>query len=185
MGNGPYRRRTVESLAAVCFEPHLFSGLERSKVCCGASALALITGIPPETIAKQHTRSNHFPDRFMLKFLRKHGFSLHKITTDLVINGGKITDAHVVLISQLLRKGEGTWGVMFGGIFWHNFDIYAVNGLSLINQPMLTAYVVAHPKYREYPVWYDKNRHQGVGYLQLENGKAEIAKRICQVLEQS
>ena len=120
----------------------------------------------------------------MLRFLRERGFSLHKITTDLVINGGRITNAHVVLISQLLRKGEGTWGVLFGGIFWHNFDIYAVNGLSLLNQPLLTAYIVAHPKYRQYPVWYDKTRHHGVGFLQLEK-RPKIARRICQVLEQT
>ncbi len=173
MAKSSNRRREVKSLTAVCFEPHLFIARERGHICCGASTLALLTGIPPERIAKKLNRWKHYPDWVMLKFLRSHGFSLHRITSDLVINGGKITTQHVVLISQLLRKGEGTWGVMFGGLFWHNFEMFEVSGLSLLNQPMLTAYIVAHPKYRRFPRWY------GIGSVCLPlNARLALAQKL-------
>src|SRR5690349_14395581 len=113
MGKSRNGRRSVERLTAVCFDPRLFFPKERGNICCGASTLALLTGTPPERIAKEHNRwRKHYPDWLMLKFLRQHGFSVYNITTDWVINGGRISMRHVVLISQLLRKGEGTWGVM-------------------------------------------------------------------------
>ncbi len=55
---------------------------------------------------------------------------------------------HVLLISQLFRREEGTWGVVFGDFYYHNFSAYDLSTLSFLNKPILSAYLVAHPKWR-------------------------------------
>jgi hypothetical protein len=55
-----------------------------------------------------------------------------------------------VLISQLFRPNEGTWGVIFNWTYYHNFPSYALDALSFLNKPILSAYLVAHPKWQRY-----------------------------------
>ena len=54
---------------------------------------------------------------------------------------------HVLLISQLFRREEGTWGIVFGDFYFHNFGIYSLSTLSLLKKPLLSAYMVIHPKW--------------------------------------
>jgi hypothetical protein len=130
------------------FAPHLFSGSVRSQLGCGASALALITGVPPEIIASQNGGA-HYSDRFVARFLQTHRYRAFRITPDIMSRASSsIGPAHVLLISQLFRRGEGTWGVVFGDFYYHNFDAYALSALSFLNKPILSAYLVAHRKWR-------------------------------------
>jgi hypothetical protein len=134
--------------AASFFAPHLFSGSVRSQLGCGASALALITGVPPETIAAQNG-GKHYSDRFMTRFLRARKIRTIRLTPRMVAEAKtKIGASHVVLVSQLFRAGEGTWGVVYADFYYHNFDAYVLSSLAFLNKPIMSAYLIIHPKWR-------------------------------------
>jgi hypothetical protein len=134
--------------AASFFAPHLFSGSVRSQLGCGASALALITGVPPEIISARNG-GTHYSDRFMTWFLRMRNFRTLRLTPRLVTGARtKIGVSHVLLVSQLFRPREGTWGVIYADFYYHNFEAYALSSLAFLNKPIMSAYLVIHPKWR-------------------------------------
>ena len=134
--------------AASFFAPHLFCGSFRAALGCGAAALALITGVAPEIIATENGDA-HYSDRFVVRFLRTRNFRALRLTPDLVTRSkSPIGSDHVLLISQLFRHGEGTWGVVFQDFYYHNFGAYTLSALSFLNKPILSAYLVIHPKWR-------------------------------------
>ena len=142
------RRVDFAAYAASVFNPYLFHGSYRSQRGCGASALALLTGVAPEIIASENGRP-HYSDHFMLQFLRAREFrTLHLTPRNVTTATKPIGTQHVVLLSQLFKKKEGTWGVLFGDTYYHNFDLYALTALAFLNKPILTAYVVIHPKWQ-------------------------------------
>jgi hypothetical protein len=147
---GFYTGRRVDfALYAVsCFNPYLFSAPFRARLGCGAGALALLTGVAPERIAAKNG-GRHYSDEFMLRFLRQHGFSLLRLTLCNVSAGGsKVGKSHVILVSQLILRNEATWGVIYDGNYYHNFCSYYLDSLSLLNKPILSAYLVMHPRWR-------------------------------------
>lgn len=153
MEKGSYKGRRVDfsKFAASCFNPYLFAGSPRSRLGCGASALALLTGTAPETITAKK-RGTHYSDDFMMRFLRGSGFRVLLLTLcNLSSTTAEIGTGHVLLISQLFRKNEGTWGVIFNGLYYHNFESYLLGTLCFINKPILSAYLVAHLKWQMNP----------------------------------
>jgi hypothetical protein len=150
---GSYKGRRVDfsKFAASCFNPYLFAGSARSGLGCGASALALLTGTAPEAIIAKK-RGKHYSDDFMVRYLRGRGFRVLLLTLcNLSSVSANIGSAHVLLISQLFRQNEGTWGVIFNGLYYHNFESYLLGTLCFINKPILSAYLVAHPKWQMNP----------------------------------
>ena len=134
--------------AASFFAPHLYCGSVRSGLGCGASALALITGVAPEIVASENGGA-HYSDRFMTRFLRARNFRTLRLTPNMVTGAkNKIGADHVLLVSQLFRRQEGTWGVVFQDFYYHNFEGYVLSSLAFLNKPILSAYVVFHPKWR-------------------------------------
>jgi len=120
----------------------------RSGLGCGASALALITGVAPEIIASQNGGA-HYSDFFMTRFLRVRSFRTLRLTPRMISCAkNKIGPDHVLLVSQLFRRDEGTWGVVFQDFYYHNFEGYVLSSLAFLNKPILSAYVVFHPKWR-------------------------------------
>jgi hypothetical protein len=110
--------------------------------------LALITGVAPEIIASQNGAA-HYSDLFMTRFLKARNFRLLRLTPNLIAGAKtKIGADHVLLVSQLFRRGEGTWGVVFEDFFYHNFQTHVLSSLAFLNRPILSAYVVFHPKWR-------------------------------------
>jgi hypothetical protein len=88
----------------------------------------------------------HFDDEFMVRFLRRRGFTVLPLTQCTVsASYSLINESHVVLVSQLFRRNEATWGVIFGGMYYHNFDFYTLDPLSFLNKPVLSAYVISSP----------------------------------------
>ena len=145
------RRVDFSEYAASVFNPYLFHGSYRSQRGCGASALALLTGVAPEIIASENGRP-HYSDHFMLQFLRAREFrTLHLTPRNVTTATKPIGTQHVVLLSQLFKKDEGTWGVLFGDTYYHNFGLYALTTLAFLNRPLLSAYVVIHPKWQLNP----------------------------------
>ena len=110
--------------------------------------MALITGVPPEVIRAQSGR-RHYSDAFMVGFLQARGFRTLRLTPNLLVKAGTtVGPDHVLLISQLFRPREGTWGVIFGELYYHNFEVYALSGRAFLNKPILSGYLVIHPKWR-------------------------------------
>jgi hypothetical protein len=60
----------------------------------------------------------------------------------------KIGPDYVLLVSQLIRPAEGTWGVVFEDFYYHNFESYALSALAFLNKPLLSVYIVFHPKWQ-------------------------------------
>jgi hypothetical protein len=151
MDKGSYRgpKADFSQYAVSCFTPHLFYPPDQQKVGCGPSALALLTGVPPERIIRQR-RQKHYSDRFMVAFLRRHGLRVLKLTQCLVSQNdtSSIGGNHVILLSQLFSRNEGTWGVTFGSLYYHNFHAYSLDELSLLNKPVLSAYLVCDTQFR-------------------------------------
>jgi hypothetical protein len=93
------------------------------------------------------------------RFLRARGFSVLELTwCNVSGTKSKIGSNHVILLSQLFTKNEGTWGGIFNGWFYHNFEIYAVEQLSFLNKPILSAYVVRNRKWRVDDLALNKSR---------------------------
>jgi hypothetical protein len=154
MERGCYTGRRVDfsKYAASFFNPHLFHEGLRSRMGCGATALALLTGVAPEIIAGKNGGS-HYADDFMIRFLSGRGFSVLALTQCAVSAAtNKVGQHHVVLLSQLFRKNEGTWGVLFNDIYFHNFDFFGLTTLSMLNKPILSAYLVMHSRWRLPPM---------------------------------
>jgi hypothetical protein len=134
--------------ATACFNPFLFSSSENASGGCGASALGLLTGIRPANFIPKNG-VKHYSDSYMLFCLRHHGFQVFRLTQcNLSHATCGISDRHVLLLSQLYRKNEATWIVLFNSICYHNFDAYSLESLSFINKPLLSAYVLYHPKWQ-------------------------------------
>jgi hypothetical protein len=151
---GTYKGRRVEfeKYATSFFNPFLFSGSDTALMGCGACALALVTGIAPKTIAAQNGGVD-YPDVFMTRFLRQHGLRVLKLTEcNMSAAKDDIGAWHVVLLSQLFKRNEASWGIIFRGMYYHNFCIYALDSLSMLNKPVLSAYVILDPKWRIDPV---------------------------------
>jgi hypothetical protein len=147
---GRYTRHRVDfsKYSVAFFTPHIFVGAGRSLCGCGAAALATLTGVPPEIVAALNGQA-HYPDSFMCSFLRKYGFSVVSLTLcNISAAKARVGNRNVLLISQLFKRNEATWGVIFNSMYYHNFEIYTLEELSFLNKPVLTAYVVSHLRWR-------------------------------------
>jgi hypothetical protein len=147
---GTYRGRRVDFsiYATSLFNPFLFTGPVRPKLGCGACALALLTGTPPEIIV-QRKRDTHCSDEFMLRFLHRDGYRTLRLTQcNVSLARSNIGATHVLLLSQLLQKNEGTWVVIHNGKCYHNFESYSLEELSFVNKPILSAHIVIHPRWQ-------------------------------------
>jgi hypothetical protein len=89
----------------------------------------------------------------MRRFLRRRGFRTLRLTQcNLSENLSRIGTGHVLLVSQLILRNEGTWGVIYNHQFYHNFALYDLEPFSFLNKPILSAYLIVHPKWRQYPL---------------------------------
>jgi hypothetical protein len=85
----------------------------------------------------------------MVSFLRKQGYRTLMLTPLKVCGArNKIGGDHVVLVSQLFRRYEATWGVIHANTFYHNFQVFDLSALAFLNKPILSAYLVMHPQWR-------------------------------------
>jgi hypothetical protein len=115
---------------------------------CGATALALLTGCLPEGIAAKNG-SRHYADSFMISTLLAYGFKVKRLTVSNVLRSPSSIEANnVLLLSQIFKPEEATWGVIFNSLYFHNFEIYNLEALSLLRKPMHSCYLVVHPKWR-------------------------------------
>jgi hypothetical protein len=150
------RRADFSQYTASVFNPYLFRGDFACLVGCGAGALALLSGIAPETVAVKNG-SMHYSDAFMLRFLRNQGFKTLRLTLcNLSQSKSQVQPANVVLLSQLFRRNEATWGVVYDNSYYHNFQHYSLESISFLNKPILSAYLIVHPRWRMKALGKDK-----------------------------
>ncbi len=144
MGTYTGRHVNFNNFAVSSFNPHLFTGDVRAGLGCGFSALALLTGTAPEVIAAKR-RSIHCSDAFMLRYLRGNGFQTLQLTQcNLSLAKRAIRVDHVLLLSQLFQRNEGTWIVQFNNLAFHNLQCY-IAGCALLHQQARTLCVSGLP----------------------------------------
>ena len=132
---GTYTRHRVDfsKYSVAFFNPFLFTGASRASCGCGAVALSTLSGILPERIAARNRRA-HYADQFMRKFLREVGFTILPLSLCKVsIAKARLGNNHVLLLSQLFRRNEATWGIVYNSMYYHNFQAYSLEVLSFLN----------------------------------------------------
>jgi hypothetical protein len=153
---GQYRKRPIDwkKYQVGCFRPHLFS---LTGYGCGANILSLLTGIAPYKIRNTNTENpEHWTEQFVINFLRRRKFIVKPFTACDATNSESddgyikesLTDDHVLLTVQLLAKNKATWAVIHNKLWYHNFQIYSNSGLSMLNAPMLKAFVLFHNRWK-------------------------------------
>jgi hypothetical protein len=150
--NTDFRKLTLARVPMVMFDV-----VRNSSVGCGASAAALLTGVSPAEIRKANKWKDHYSDKFLLTFLRKHGIRSFKVTkcnlTGRTKNEqgdlyGYIGPNNLVLTSQMVKKNEASWFVYWNGYQYHNFEVQLASFATILNFPIVTAYVLHNPKWK-------------------------------------
>ena len=160
--------RWIRALETDKFNPRFFKDFNGVGT-CGTNALSLITGISPRVVDKQMPKTNdYWTDKAMKSFLRKKGYEITEITVSRVTQSSEfeenpITAKHLLLISQEVCLGEGTWAVLYQGKKFHNFQQDNLSCFEFINNPLTAVYAISHPKLnnkppKNYKIRYDFNR---------------------------
>ena len=151
---GKYKEVKIDfnKLSVEWFAPHLYRK-DAYALGCGRTALTTLTGVSPDMIPIGKGEKHHYSDRFMVNFLRQRDYQVLPVTqcdmtqhSDVILH--EITEDHVVLFSQLMIKNEASWSVTYGGLVYHNFYVTRLHGMEFLNKPLLSAYVIFHPKWR-------------------------------------
>jgi len=152
MLKGKYKKRAdYTHLRAFLFNPALYCPTMYGEAGCGATALSLLTGDHPFNIRDLNKSEKHYPDRFMLKYLTDRFYTVVPITqrgvTSCASDCYPVTSNHIILASQLMVKREASWVVYHRNLGYHNFTVGSVQNLDFINKPILTAYIIHHPRF--------------------------------------
>lgn len=114
---------------------------------CGASALAVLTGENPKSMKSR-------PDwdkQFMARHLRKRGFKVKELTRFGVTNRQfaeyPIDGKHVILACCKFNETEASWVVVHRNKLYHNFEKSKLRPYEFLNHPIISAFIVMHPKW--------------------------------------
>lgn len=110
-------------------------------------------------------------DRKMVDALKHTGLEVVPLSVCSVTNRPSlmnlVVEDHVLLISQMFRKNEGSWCVLHKGNIYHNRknETAFFHPLEFINRPILSAYIVwkkewapkakKYKKIQDWPMWFD------------------------------
>ena len=143
MKKGRYAQRFSDLTAyrSPFFKPFLFTAGDDG--CCGWDAYITIVGeYPNGKFGKLMT------DRNMVGSLRHVGLEVIPLSVCSVTNRPSlmnlVVEDHVLLISQMFRKNEGSWCVLHKGRIYHNRkdETEFFHPLEFINRPILSAYII-------------------------------------------
>lgn len=150
---GSYKSKQIDFTSFHCtkFVPHLYDP-SLYNVGCGASALSLITGIPPFDALKLLKNKVDVQDKAIIKLLKTCNFKVARINKSAVTNfsylASPIKPYHVILISCLLFKGEASWFVLWQNIMYHNFEPKNLSKLEFLNSPIVSCYLITHSSWK-------------------------------------
>jgi hypothetical protein len=156
MNFGKYKETTIDfnKYLVTRFNPYLFDQFKHPYKTCGTAAISLLTGISPVIIEKQLPRGQiDWTDHSMTKNLMDKKFIVKKITKcdltgDPFVVRYPLQPNHVILISSLLCKMEGSWMILHNNLEYHNFEIKPLQPLEYVNHPIMSAHVVYHPRWK-------------------------------------
>lgn len=121
---------------------------------CGTYAIHCITGVKIKEIEKHCPKKGWWDDASIRRFLKNHGYQTIAITDKLIqsskpyIYQNCINHQHILLISVHSSTEEGTWEVAHNNRVYHGWEIEFFNGYEIIANPLWTAYLVWHPKWK-------------------------------------
>lgn len=124
--------------------------------CCGWDAFRTITGEPPKS-----RFGNLTTDKHMVGALREKGVTVIPLTVSSVTNrpdlDNLVFENHVVLISQMFKKNEGSWCILYKRKIYHNChnETEFFHMLEFLNRPILSAYILWKKEWGYKP---EKNR---------------------------
>jgi hypothetical protein len=159
MKSGSYQKarsfKEIHDLQTLKFRPHIFKGVKHDKLrgTCGTNAFSTLTGLKPvaasELLAPTAT---HWRDRPMRKALARLGYKTLPVTMCDVTNEKgwikyPIRRFHVLLVSQLMTRNEGSWSVIHRNRVYHNMDEAYLDPLEFLNNPLMTVYIVWNKKW--------------------------------------
>lgn len=144
MKDGVHRAIDWDSFEAVRFNPFFFNAAGGG---CGGNALGLLTGIDPLDLPHR----DDWTPGYMCRKLREHGFRVHELSIKnltahrpSIYMPETVTASHVVLARIKICKPEATWVVLYDGRMHHNFEVTPIRSYSMLNTPLMNAYIVHH-----------------------------------------
>jgi hypothetical protein len=148
METGSYHRRLdFDSFVSDKFVAHISTGSD-ILAGCGATALSLLTGDRALHIG---IRKRDWDSGYMARYLRRRGFRVARLTLRNLTNFGTvespITRGHVVLARIKFLRGEASWIIIHNGMVYHNFEITELKPYSMLNHPVMEAFLVSHPSW--------------------------------------
>jgi hypothetical protein len=158
----------LEAYRSPFFEPFLDYRFSASPGCCGWDAFKTIVGHNPNRRFGKLTT-----DKLMVEALENSGIHVIPLSVCKVTNRPSlmnlVNEDHVVLISQMFRKDEGSWVILHGGKIFHNCkdETEYFHPLEFINRPILSAYIVWKEKWapkqrklkiEDWRMWFNNER---------------------------
>jgi hypothetical protein len=136
------------------FNPHLFDIDKHPYSTCGSAVLSLLTGESPTKVEKSLPKgSDDWTDKPLINYLINRGYEVKKVTQCDVTEHPTVVEypiknEHVLIVSKLVCRDEGTWTVVHNQFEYHNFEINMLKPLEYLNNPIMSAYVVFHKKWK-------------------------------------
>lgn len=110
---------------------------------CGTMAFYSITG---KSMDNKYKNRKVISDKVMVEQLRKYGYTVIPLSIANTISRcgihNNITSDHVVLISQIMYRGEGSWAILHKNRYYHSFSTEPLRGMEFVNRPINTAYLI-------------------------------------------
>ena len=157
MEKGTYKEKRVDfsKFEVYKFTPFLFPEYCSSLYGCGANILSLLSGLPQNKIKPPiKSRPDHWPDSFIIKFLKERKFEILKITQCSLSNNEdrqiieSLTRYNLILTSQLVLKNECSWYLTWDNYYYHGSSISKLRPFDFLNYPIISAYCLFHKRYR-------------------------------------
>lgn len=131
---------------------YFFSGHNTARSAgCPYTTLALLTGEDPWTLRAIYNSKPTMTSQVMVKHLKKHGFTVKRITSEKTLNllkkGKGFNDSHVILATVRMTAHEASWVVFYGGVMWHNFDPTPTSYVTSLTFPLINAFTLFLPEW--------------------------------------
>lgn len=142
---GQYSDKCIDfnRYTAPLFKPAVPYKCSISDPSCGVIAFYSLTG---KLMDPQYRFRATIEDKIMIQQLKKYGYTVIPLTIANTISRcgifNNIREEHVVLISQIMYRGEGSWAILHKKNYYHSFGKERLHGLEFVNRPINTAYLI-------------------------------------------
>lgn len=145
-GSANKKAMSFAAMRVAKFVPHIFTGGIATSFGCGATALALLTGIHPAFIPRP--RKGDWTERIVTKYLKDKDFRVLRMTLNNITPKNELLHpvgrTHVSLLRLKFMKNEASWIVVHNSMVFHNFEITELEAYEFINHPILAGFLLWH-----------------------------------------